>query len=290
MAPKRKATYSSKGKGQATRGQEVGSNRDTEGNVNRLPEPGTDSDEFEPEAHTTSDSDGESIHEATATTETGKLRTILCVPCLKRMIKVPFNGRPEPCLLRKGGNFTACKACAEKGLGCKGLGEYVDQPLEQWDDDKRDEFVISFTNLAMRVKRASQQILNNQEVGEDWEKLTQTVQKYVDKVEAEKAKQEAHKQKAKYDKLREELEEAKAELKSIREWIDASPKLFVSKSVNDEWFVRFAAGAKLLGEMYPEELQEKVDETREDLEAGNEGTDDGDAADEDDDDGGMMVD
>ncbi|KAF4493483.1 hypothetical protein FAGAP_10402 [Fusarium agapanthi] len=93
--------------------------------ISRLPDPGSESEDFEPGPHPQSDSGEESNQEVPTDTEPPSFRTIPCVPCLKRIVKVPLNGRPEPYISRDS-KYTACKFCAVKSLGYKSPGDYME--------------------------------------------------------------------------------------------------------------------------------------------------------------------
>ncbi|KAF5702337.1 hypothetical protein FMUND_13506 [Fusarium mundagurra] len=277
MAPKGKnSTNPTKGKARAMR--EAESSRRTEEHIRRLPDPDPDSD-FEPDPEDASEPGEESNQEAPADKGPLSFRTIPCVPCLKRMVKVPLNGRPEPCISRDG-KYTACQFCAVKSLGCKSPGDYVHEPLKQWDNRKRSKFVKEFTDLALDVQIAAQAILKNEEVEEDWGELTDKVQEFIDEVGVEKAKQEAHEAKKKYEALREEVDSIWAKLKEIDDWIEKKARLFLSQDEDDEMFIRFMAAAMLLEEKNPKKFQKMLDLIRGVSKAGNDSTGDDDADEE----------
>ncbi|RBQ77535.1 hypothetical protein FVER14953_21732 [Fusarium verticillioides] len=278
MAPKGKNnTNPPKRAARATR--EAGSSRHNEEDVSRLPDPGSDS-VFEPDS--ASEPGEESKDEAPTDTGPLSFRTIPCVPCLKRMVKVPLNGRPEPCISRDG-KYTACQFCAVKSLGCKSPGDYVHEPLKQWDSRKRSRFVKKFTDSALDVQIAAQAILNNEEVQEeDWEELTEKVREFIDEVGVAKAKQEAHEAKKKYEALREEVDKIWSKLKEIDDWMKEKAKLFLAQDLDDGMFVRFMACAKILEEEDREKFQKMLDRIRGMEEAGNGGTDDGTVDEEED--------
>ncbi|KAF5986975.1 hypothetical protein FBULB1_2181 [Fusarium bulbicola] len=244
--------------------------------VTRLPDPGTDSD-FDPETDHRSDSDEESNRVVPTDTEPPSFRTIPCVPCLKRMVKVPLNGHPEPCTDRTGGHYTACKLCAVKSLGCKSPGDYVEQPLKQWNDDDRGEFVMEFTRWARKVQSAAKKMVVNEKVADKWEELTAKVQEFIDEVGVEKAKQEAHEAKKKYEALREETDQIWARLKEVEDWIEMKAETFLSKDEDDNMFVRFMASAIILEKKDRKKFQETLDYVRG---VGNDGTSDDNALDE----------
>ncbi|KAF5965614.1 hypothetical protein FCOIX_12878 [Fusarium coicis] len=192
MAPKGKNNTNPL-KRAARAAREGGSSRHNEEDIGRLPDPGSDS-VFEPDS--ASEPGEESNHEAPIDTGPLSFRTIPCVPCLKRMIKVPLNGRPEPCISRDG-KYTACQFCAVKSLGCKSLekpGDYVHEPLKE----------------------------------EDWEELTEKVREFIDEVGVVKVKQEAYEAKKKYEALCEEVEKIWVKLKEVDNWIKERARLFVA--------------------------------------------------------------
>ncbi|KAF5585360.1 hypothetical protein FPANT_7527 [Fusarium pseudoanthophilum] len=248
MAPKGKNnTNPAKGRARATR--EGGSSRHNEEDVLRLPDPGSDS-VFEPDS--ASEPGEESNHETPADTGPLSFRTIPCVPCLKRMVKVPLNGRPEPCISRDG-KYTACQFCAAKSLGCKSPGDYVHEPLKE----------------------------------EDWEELTEKVREFIDEVGVAKAKQEAHEAKKKYEALREEVDKIWVKLKEMDDWNKEKARLFIAQDLDDGMFVRFMACAKILEEEDREKFQKMLDRIRGMEGGGNDGTN-GDAVDEEDEEQGSF--
>ncbi|KAF5546121.1 hypothetical protein FNAPI_8945 [Fusarium napiforme] len=271
MAPKPNTkTYSTKGMRRASRHEDV----------NRLPDPGSGSEyEPEPEPQPTSNADDESNDVAPP-----QYGTTPCIPCLRRMVKVPLKGHPEPCILPATQRSKACPQCHGRKDRCDSPARSVELFLKEWDNKERRDRMADFTEVAENLQDAAKlKLLEGQQLQpKKWTDWVKEAQGYIDDVDEGKAKQEAHNEKVKYDDMCAKIKVLEAQVSSIEGWIAKNAGILVSRDENDEMFVRFMACAMILEEDDREKFQKTLDRIRGVEEAGNDGGDD-DTVDEEED-------
>ncbi|KAF5668731.1 hypothetical protein FDENT_11739 [Fusarium denticulatum] len=268
MAPRPNTkTYSTKGMGRASR------------DVKRLPDPGSGSeDEPEPEPQPSSIADEES-NDVTPP----QYGTTPCIPCLRRMVKVPSKGHPEPCILPATQRSKACPQCHGRRDRCDSPARSVELFLKEWDNKERRDRMADFTEVAENLQDAAKlKLLEGQQLPKKWADWVKEAQRYIDDVDEGKAKQEAHNEKVKYDDMSAKIKLLEAQMSSVNDWIAKNAETLISRDEKDEMFVRFLACAMLLEKADRDKFQKTLDHIRGVSDAGDDGTDD-DTVDEEED-------